>query len=162
CLACLPDRTDECDRHGKPWERGNLHEDVHYRQQQHHCICKQEGGRRRFCHAVRSLHQPRRVGGTGRRVTHEPAGSDLEWHSARPPTQRFARVTRAPRRTLETRSGPWGSPAQPLVCGPPPPRKRPPWPSLSPRSTCRSAPRSPESLRNPKPRWTNRLATVTR
>src|SRR5664279_3578843 len=37
CLACAGDRSDRCNRHGKPWERENLHEDVYDRRaEQHH------------------------------------------------------------------------------------------------------------------------------
>ena len=46
-LACFRDQSDECHRHGKPWEREHLHENIHHRhRQQHHCPRLPQGSSR--------------------------------------------------------------------------------------------------------------------
>src|ERR1035441_9124436 len=55
-LASLRDRSDECDRHGKPWEREQLHEGVYDRRaEQHHGVRHPRGSHRHDYHPFDSF-----------------------------------------------------------------------------------------------------------
>src|ERR1035438_10310691 len=77
-LACVGDRSDECDRHVKPWEREHLHDVYNRRAEQHHGVRHPRGSRRHDHHPLRFLCQPEGTGGTGRRLAGGAPGGHLE------------------------------------------------------------------------------------